>query len=468
MGFTVVGQATDAMEAFEMICNDKPDVIFTDIRMPEISGIELLKLSRRHGIESEFVIVSGFSEFEYAQEALRFGAFDFQLKPLDPEFTQPLLQRLSRHLDRKRKVKDAELLKSLSDEFQCPLGTLKEHDFIPCGPYWQVIALKGRLDPGTYESLFPYDRMTQLTMTLDEQKAFFLINGSESLESDALAALSKWSRPMGVHIGMSRVTADSAQLSRLIREADMAGSQHFVHGMDGITRFDATRIPKIVNVVIALEKLIVIRNYQELCKLLDSLPELFRTEGLGMYHVTNLWNQFVLMINKRVEAGPDSAKFEFLDYDEILKRFETLTDMLEHLKGLLERVCHLSEDGTVRMNRLNSNFIALLEHVTANYEKELSLRELAERYFLNVSYCSALFRKVTGYTFSEYVTKLRMEAAAELLHSKKYTAEKVSLKTGYNDYYYFCKVFKKFYGVSPSQFTGGHLQISHPKDKNIS
>ncbi|MBW7453998.1 response regulator, partial [Paenibacillus sepulcri] len=98
-GFTVTAQVTDASEAYDLICSTKPDVVFTDIRMPEISGIELLTKTRKAGIQSEFVIVSGFAEFEYAQEALRRGAFDYQLKPIDPDEAGLLLQKLKAQLD---------------------------------------------------------------------------------------------------------------------------------------------------------------------------------------------------------------------------------------------------------------------------------------------------------------------------------------------------------------------------------
>ncbi|MDR2078342.1 MAG: response regulator [Treponema sp.] len=75
--FEISGETTDSVEALDLIRRQKPDAVFTDIRMPEISGIELMKLIRGEGLDIEFIIISGFAEFSYAQESLRLGAFDF-------------------------------------------------------------------------------------------------------------------------------------------------------------------------------------------------------------------------------------------------------------------------------------------------------------------------------------------------------------------------------------------------------
>lgn len=81
-GFEVVGESTDSIEALYDIMKLSPDVILIDIRMPELSGLELMKRIKQQGMCAIFVVVSGFSEFSYAQEALRLGALDYLVKPL--------------------------------------------------------------------------------------------------------------------------------------------------------------------------------------------------------------------------------------------------------------------------------------------------------------------------------------------------------------------------------------------------
>jgi YesN/AraC family two-component response regulator len=116
MGFQIVGETTSSKEAWEMICEMKPDVVLTDIRMPNISGIQLIQMAREKGLTTEFVIISGFSEFQYAQDALRSGAFDYCVKPIKAEDATKLLLRLKQHLDSKKQYIEENKL-SVEEEF---------------------------------------------------------------------------------------------------------------------------------------------------------------------------------------------------------------------------------------------------------------------------------------------------------------------------------------------------------------
>ena len=98
----------------------------------------------------------------------------------------------------------------------------------------------------------------------------------------------------------------------------------------------------------------------------------------------------------------------------------------------------------------SEHFRKLLQYVDEHYNEQLQLRNLAEMFFLNMSYCSELFKKVTGKNFSEYLTIIRMEAAMEMLQIGNETVSQVAEKTGFSDSYYFGKVFKKYFGISPN------------------
>lgn len=92
--FEVIARCSSSLEAYRLIKEECPDVVITDIRMPELSGLQLMEKIRSLGLEALFVIVSGFADFSYAQQALRLGAFDYCLKPIDPETADGLLKRL--------------------------------------------------------------------------------------------------------------------------------------------------------------------------------------------------------------------------------------------------------------------------------------------------------------------------------------------------------------------------------------
>ena len=101
---------------------------------------------------------------------------------------------------------------------------------------------------------------------------------------------------------------------------------------------------------------------------------------------------------------------------------------------------------------MNEGFRHLLDYINQHYTESLSLSTLATEYYLNFSYASSLFKKTTGQTFSEYLTELRMKRAKDLLADPAMSISEVGTQCGYEDSYYFSKVFKKRYGVTPSAY----------------
>lgn len=454
LGFTVAAQATDAEEALELIDSIRPDVVITDIRMPEISGLELLHRCRTQGIQSEIVIISGFAEFEYAQEALRHGAYDYQLKPIDPGDAVALLQKLKHHLDGQQVKRDAELYQQLIQGSKEPAELLRTASFQSDGEIWQAVALQGIAASQFDRQLdVSFADIQHLKLKVRQDKTVLVCNGAYALEQKIRSAVGSCSELQDVYIGLSSMSNQIEQVPKLLKEADMAAVHFFIEESPGLVRFTATSSFKIEGIALKMEKWMMLRDYTEICRMLDTIPDMFRKEQLGIYHVICLWNQFAVIIGKRRESG-SGAGIEFLDYTEIVSRFHNLAGLCGYVSELFKEICLSTVKGSVRSNAVNENIISLLEYVNENFNKELSLSELSEKYFLNMSYCSELFKKVSGYTFSDYVTKLRMEAAAELIRTGQYTGDRVCEMTGYKDYYYFSKIFKKFHGLSPSHFTG--------------
>lgn len=97
--FRVIGEANNGVTALEEILRTKPDVVFSDIRMPGLNGLELAERLREKGLDTRVVLISGYAEFEYAQKALKLGALDYLLKPVEPELLSELLKRLKELLN---------------------------------------------------------------------------------------------------------------------------------------------------------------------------------------------------------------------------------------------------------------------------------------------------------------------------------------------------------------------------------
>lgn len=98
--FQIVGEATNGVTTLEELEKKRPDVLFSDIRMPGLDGLELLERIKERGLQVEVIFVSGYAEFEYARRALQMEAFDYILKPVEQEILNNILLRLMKKLSR--------------------------------------------------------------------------------------------------------------------------------------------------------------------------------------------------------------------------------------------------------------------------------------------------------------------------------------------------------------------------------
>ena len=107
-GFSIIGQFTDPDEAFEFLCKKEPDVVFTDIRMPGLSGLDLIEMSRVKGLNCEFVLISSYEDFEAAQKGIRLHVWEYILKPYNAEDIHSVIKVLSLHLEKRNDLVSVE------------------------------------------------------------------------------------------------------------------------------------------------------------------------------------------------------------------------------------------------------------------------------------------------------------------------------------------------------------------------
>lgn len=117
-GFSIIGQFTDPDEAFEFLCKKEPDVVFTDIRMPGLSGLDLIEMSRVKGLNCEFVLISSYEDFEAAQKGIRLHVWEYILKPYNAEDIHSVTKILSLHLEKRNDLVSVEYR-----YLRCQMGT---------------------------------------------------------------------------------------------------------------------------------------------------------------------------------------------------------------------------------------------------------------------------------------------------------------------------------------------------------
>ncbi|MEC0167100.1 response regulator transcription factor [Paenibacillus graminis] len=451
-GFEITGQFTSAYKAWEAMCTQQPDLVFTDIRMPDISGLDLMKRAKAQGLNTEFVIVSGYGEFEYAQEAIRYGALDYFLKPLDVDMADTFIAKLATHFSRRSATRNHLLLDALTSGDETEIRR-----FLPLPAsmdvcYYQVFAVYLRSDIKDIRKLLSLEgrNITAVEVEAGSRK-LLVVRMAEHLSG------LEWTPDEGVltetgiqSVGISSITSQLQQVSKLIKEADLSASHIFLEQTAEAVHYE----PKFHLMKPCIDGLYTIihgNSLDDIDVYITGLQAYFRNHHLGMGEVVYLWNQSVgMLINAYAEELRD-MELEFLNYSEIKERFEDFASLCSFLNDVLT-VIRQGSNRSLQEGDILSCFNRMVAYIDRNFEQKLYLKDLSVQFFINQVYCCQLFKNNLGRTFSEYVAELRIRKARELLKQTDLSIEQIAVKSGYVDYYYFNKVFKKHCGMTPTKF----------------
>jgi len=451
-GFEIIGQFTSAFKAWEAIREKKPDLVFTDIRMPDISGLDLMKRAKAHDPDIEFVIVSGYAEFEYAQEALRCGALNYFLKPLDIDIADPFIAKLAMHFSERSAARNHLLLDALTSPND---DEIKRYLPLPDGAnecYYQVLSIDfdseskevGKLlsleDKPVYAMEVEAGTRKKLVVLMTEHKA--------CLEGHWHGLVVK---NTGIHtIGVSGISSQLTHMNKLIKQADLSASQAFLDEASGVVHYEP-KVHLVKPCIDGIYRIIRDNQFDDIDAYVSGLREYFAEHHLGMSEVVYLWNQAVgILINAYSEKLKD-MELEFLNYSEIKERFEHFESLCSFLHDILDSI-RQGNSRSLQEGDILSCFNRLVAYIDNHYEQKLYLKDLSARFFINQVYCCQLFKRNLGKTFSEYVSELRIKKARALLKQTDLSIEEIAIKTGYVEYYYFNKVFKKHCGITPTKF----------------
>lgn len=440
-GFEVVGLATGGVEALEAMREKRPDVVFTDIRMPEINGLELIRRGKPLYADMRFVVVSGYAEFAYAQRALMYGASAYCLKPFDEMEIQGVLAKLKEALDNERGT-DAELLLRLLDDPEAAdrerwLEALRKRGVLE----WVRQGIVPVVAVGAADLPRPGGR--EIRLKTGAAKTAYLM--SESLVP---AALESWlvTMPPGLSgIGVGARVNDWQELRETIEQADSAAYQFFVEGAPGVYGLREESVPALDELMVKARADIADRNGSAVADTLDRIGALFAAGELTIRHAFQVYTMTVSLL-----YGLERKETMLYSCEQLIRSFGDAEGMIAELKTAADR--HLRQAASAAPESRNQTFNAILHFVTDNFRRDLSLQELSEQFYMNPSYISQLFKKEVGETFTAYVARLRVSQARELLERGEDTIQEIAEKVGYRDYFYFTRLFKKLTGLTPTQY----------------
>ncbi|GIP33033.1 response regulator [Paenibacillus sp. J2TS4] len=506
-GIEIVGTAMDGEEGLRMVQELEPDILLTDIRMPLLDGLELTRIMMQSNPSCKVILLSGYSEFSYAQQAIRLGAFDYVSKPFSiediVEVVLKAVEEIELERSHHRRIYEMEarvresmpilrqeyfnlLIRYSSDEES--IG--KRWDFLDIGldpenfiimavevdhfaktvqsmPISEVELTRFALQNILEETLSAYTRSIVFRESMNRQVAIF--NSTSRLNPGEMAELcrqhcAEYMRHT-VSIGVSSKVSTIAELPRAYEQAVSALSYNFYTGGNGVFLFgdlgSTDRYLRICSADQEGELLFALRsgNQELTLELLhqilhsfDSMQPLPDPQRLIRLY-EELAGRMLRVLEEKLSH--DELRGLEAEVEKLRKKgWGSLQELQQYLQQLCKQGCILQEKH--RRSEAEQVIHKAVQYIKGHLHLDLSVIDCARQVHLSGSYFSNLFKKVTGQTFLQFVTNERIERAKMMLLEEKQVQEIAGL-LGYEDRRYFSEVFKKHSGMTPSEFKTAYL-----------
>jgi two-component system response regulator YesN len=499
-GFAVAGDASSGQQAIDKFVAADPDILITDIRMPGMDGIELIRAlkSRKPGLKT--VILTNYDNFDYAKEALKLGADEYLLKTaLDNQTLLPVLQKLREAIEREQeqnlKIEELQqqartglsyLKKFLAERLITGRiaaaewsGFLKDLNLQWEGNLFQAVLLKGK--PGRAALRPLADQMTGLISDIVERINAGLVweapAGLEwgviySFRPDEAAGYSKQIIPFNIRqiqtclrqyfqlatlaIG-GPVLDDYGQIGgawKLLHQ--QADYRYFFPERDFLHHTDLPSDGPAYCHTSQLEKAFILAirhgetegSREALAALFTQVEEqasalLLRRVAQELYgELSKLAWENGIALTALFDPGEEEHCFL-----ERCNRIAEIRDWFLAKAGILSR--RLRE---IRLGTYSPAIKQAVSFIEGNYAQDIDLLSLARRVGLSKNHLCTLFREETGQNFVEYLHRVRIAHACRLLETTDSLISEIGLKVGFGDPKYFAKVFQKLQNCPPSEY----------------
>ncbi|HOQ07198.1 MAG TPA: response regulator transcription factor [Clostridiales bacterium] len=507
----VVAEAADGLDGLELIRKHRPDIIITDIKMPETDGLSMIKQIKEDVPDSKIIILTGHRNFDYAHEAVKLGVTDFLLKPSRIEELTSAISRAVKELNFQKQR--SEELNKLSQLFNQNISVLREkllYDIIyEINTNREDIKEKlelFRMEQGRFRMLLvqndaeesdgseisQYDRhlyqfgiintfieifsdkFEVLPVTLNTVGIAFIVMPRKDMTDDLDETINRKCTYLQeivnncfgftVTIAISSDGNDFTELPQKFRECREAlehkfylGNNSIIYHSDVNTFFrydDHSMLEKLQKALIEGIKSGNEAAVEE--RLRDIFSYIRGVDPSKKEFIKNFyWNTITSINNIRLslKAGDDDRKVEYTELSGLYGLIEKCSNA-DELNMLLEES---ARSVVTKVNNYNNKSIKLIlrkavEYLHEHYHEPITLNEVAEHTLVSTYYISRMFKKEMGKNFVDYLNELRIEKAKELLKDVRYKTYEVAEKVGIPDAHYFSRLFKKYVGITPTEY----------------
>lgn len=500
-GIAVKGVSTNGQDGLELVQQLKPDLIITDIRMPKMDGLTMLRNLMETNHTCKVILISGFADFDYAQQAVQLGAFDFVVKPFTEEDImevvlrgkEQIIQERSKLLDLQHmEIKLRESMPVLRQEYFTLLVSHRTH-WEQAAKRWSFLNID--LEPRSFiVMLIEIDKFQEKIMDLSirdvelvrfslqniteetirqytkclvfrarNNRFLAVMNDNDSMKATQIAEyccrnIERYTK-FTVSIGVGGTVEQTSELPDSYREADRALVYHlFTEGNAAIGFGDIPEtgsqspltLERRDELVLALRS----GNGERAVEILTDISNRLQQQTLYSYP------DYLLSLYDELAASVIRILYELIPFQDIqplilgFKAMRGTSGMpLTALEQQLAILC-CAGAGLVRRNTLSEGQKVIyksLEFIKEHLGREITVTECAAYVHLSVSYYSSLFKKVIGMTVTQYVTTEKIRLAKSML-IEGLPVQEVASAVGYEERRYFSEMFKRITGMTPSEF----------------
>lgn len=455
-GFSIIGEAANGEEALALIRSEQPNIVITDIVMPVMDGIQLVKEMNESFQDIAVIILSSYSDFEYVRATFQYGIADYILKPeLGAEELLKALRLAVKDLVGTHTVPSipSKEQQEVTHQSSFNLDEVKRHiESLPNSEgniYWLVEIIAKENIAKIKETLEKVEGVKDyFQIDMKEQRLLFLLLMDNQQFPEIVAGNSIWL--------VSELFTDIQEIAvHYEEEIESIRSYPFYFPTQSVFRKTQFK-PLERKETLRLNYFTDLFKRQEfklaLGYLEDYIEEIAvqytKSEAEFKGEIENLiFNITILLENLDFENDLHEEKYTFFDLiqdandvDEVLRYF---TDFLQKVKD---------EIASRQKNPEQENLKKILAYIEANYQETITLTGLAEHFHFNPSYLSTYFSTHQGMGLSEYLTEVRIKKAKMHLRNSRIPISEIGDLVGYDNHSYFCKVFKKVTGLSPSKY----------------
>ncbi|CAM4161842.1 response regulator [Lederbergia lenta] len=462
--------ANNGVSALQILKTEEIDMMLTDIKMPEMDGIRLVQAMQKLEHKPEVIIISGYDDFEYAKEAIKFQVKDYLLKPINRKELHQTIERVTadlKEVHHKMNQFDEYLANQLNYIFIHPVIKKEEIEKI-C-----VNVLADHYSGGYYVGLLKgkdAEKVTRVKAIVtkyakEEVLCFADKDGNVVIITSTYTIFEEISSHSHENIGAIAVSDKQDQYNKLkiaYEQSSFALKSHFLFSEKTIISYSDVKHDNAADHSLPLDKLKRIANMigtnrdQEIRAHLLEVLNLGEISKRGIKYMEGLHASIHrIILDSAIGRLGEEA-------NEIVRRHDKVGNMYNYASFIeyyyaIEELVLLLHEYNKQLKSIYSeqkNMERAIRYIHENYHKDLNLAVVSNYVSLNYSYFSHMFKEYTGHNFVDYIKKVRVDQSKILLASPDLKIFEISHMVGYKNPKQFTRVFRELEGVSPKEFKG--------------